>query len=104
MDLRFPDTGILFGFLIGKNWISRVDRSVSKTWSLFLFNTEKGRKLSMAYQARNYPGSDILTFEIKLSELVKISKLVSIIPPERQHLAYLEDVLKGHKITRGTLQ
>ena len=80
--LAHPESDTLYGFFIG-NMVLRVGNpKPMKHWVLHLYESEKGRKQGMLRQAREYPGGDILTFEITVAELFKRAKLVPIIPKE----------------------
>ncbi len=69
------NSDVLYGLLVGRALSDR------KKWDLHFYPTEKGRKLGMIYQKRDY-GGDLLTFEIKVLDLFKQAKSVTVIPRE----------------------
>lgn len=81
-NMGFHKDNILYCLLVGANFINQVTKEHQKRWSIHFHHSERGRRQGMIYQARQYPGSDLLTLELKLEDLIKIAKLKTIIPKE----------------------
>ena len=81
MNIDDIKSDVLYGLLVGRAFRNGVTLEVGKVWDLHFYSTEKGRKQGMIYQKRNY-GGDLLTFEIRVIDLFKQAKSISVIPRE----------------------
>lgn len=72
----------LYGLLVGTVFINGVTKQQGKRWAMHLYHTEKGRRQGTLRQAREYPGSDLLTFELTFKDIWERAKLLAVIPKE----------------------
>ena len=87
----FPTDGVLYGLLEGHSYTKFATGEKTKEWNLHLYGSEKGRRQGMLYQRRQYLQCDIVSFELRLRDLLKGAQLQTVIPRE----LYVEgDVLR----------
>lgn len=82
MSINDIKTDVLYGLLIGKAFVDRITQEQGKDWDLWFYSSERGRRQGIFYHKRHYPGSEFLTFEIKVIDLLKQSRLATVIPKE----------------------
>ena len=79
-----------YGMLVGESWKETFreegqtlnGRPIErKSWSLWLYQTEKGRQRGLTTQAARNRNVDIIFLELKLSDLIKNGRLVPVPPP-----------------------
>ena len=73
---------ILYGLFVTYPYINKVTLEEHSSWSMHIYASERGRHQGSIYQKRQAPTAVLLTFEIKVKDLIKQSKIATIIPRE----------------------
>lgn len=86
---------VLYGLFVTYPCINKVTQEETSSWSMHIYASEKGRHQGSIYQKRQAPTAILLTFEIKVADLIKQSKMATIVPREINKddiaLNYLEE-------------
>ncbi len=73
---------ILYGLFVTYPYINEATQGKGSSWSMHIYASEKGRHRGSIYQKRQAPTAVLLTFEIKVADLIKQSKMATVLPRE----------------------